>query len=80
MKVYDEKVPRHFRRITIVRGILPSGDFEIRGAIVRITKSNTILKRPVNKLFTVENTYHNTDQTNKAREDVTDELKKKYEF
>ena len=35
-----------------------NSDFEIRGAIVRIAKTNAILKRPVNKLFAVENAYH----------------------
>ena len=68
MLVYDEKVPIHFWRIAIVRGVLPSRDSEIRGAIVRIAKTNTILKRPVNKLFAVENTYHDTNQTDNARE------------
>ena len=63
MLVYDEKVPIHFWRIAIVPGVLPSRDSEIRGAIVRIAKTNSILKRPVNKLFTVENTYHDTNQT-----------------
>ena len=57
---------RHFWRIAIVTRVLPSRDSEIRGAIVRITKTNTILKRPVNKLFVVENTYHDTNQTDKA--------------
>ena len=66
--VFYEKVPRHFWRIAIVTRVLPSRDFEIRGAIVRITKTNTILKRPVNKFFAVENTYHDTNQTDKARE------------
>ena len=47
-------------------------------------KTNTILKRPINKLFTVENTY-DTSQTDKAREQnlrqeaaVIGELTKKY--
>ena len=30
-------------------------------------KTNTVLKRPINKPFTVENTY-DTNQTDKARE------------
>ena len=47
--VFYEKVPRHFWRIAIVTRVLPSRDSEIRGAIVRIAKTNTILKRPVNK-------------------------------
>ena len=44
----------------------PSRDSEIRRAIVKIAKTNTILKRPVNKLFTVENIYHDTNQRDKA--------------
>ena len=66
--VYDEKVPRHFWKIAIVTGALPSRDSEIKGAIVRIKKTNAILKRPVNKLFPTEYTYHDTNQTDKARE------------
>ena len=68
MLVSYEKVPRDFWRIAIVTRVLPSRDSEIRGAIVRIAKTNTILKRPVNKLFAVENTYHDTNQTDKAKE------------
>ena len=53
---------------------------------MRIKKINTILKRPVNKLFPIEYTDHDTNQTDKAREQklrweaaVTDELKRKYD-
>ena len=66
MLVFYEKVPKHFWRIAIVTRVLPSRDSEIRGAIVRITKTNTILKDPVNKLFAVENIYHDTNQIDKA--------------
>ena len=66
--VYDEKVPRHFWRIAIVTRVLPDRDSEIRGAIMEIAKANTILKRPVNKLFTIEITYYDTKQTDKTRE------------
>ena len=86
MLVYDEMVPRNFCRIAIVTGVLPLRDSEIRGAIVRMAKTNAILKRPVNKLFTVKNTYHDTNQTDKSTEQklrreaaVTGELKMKYE-
>ena len=48
--------------------VLLSRDSEIKGAIVRIKKNNAILKRPVNKLFSIEYTYHDTRQTDKARE------------
>ena len=67
MLVYDEIVPIHFWRIAIVTGVLPSRDSEIRGAIVRMAKTNTVLKYLVNKLFTVKNTY-DTNQADKARE------------
>ena len=53
MLVYDEKRLRHSWRIVIVKGVLPIRDFQIREAIVRITKTNTIFKLPVNKLFPI---------------------------
>ena len=46
MLVYNKKVPRHFYRISIVTRVLPSGDSEIRGPIVRTAKTNTILNGP----------------------------------
>ena len=67
MLVCDEKLPRHFWRMAIIKGLLPSTDSEIRGAIVRIPKTNAVLKRPVNKLFTDEDTYHDTNQTDNAK-------------
>ena len=79
-------MPRHFWIIAIVTGVLPSRDSEIKGAIVRIKKTNAILKCPGNKLFPIEYTYHDANQTHKAREQklrweaaVTGELKWKYE-
>ena len=54
---------------------------------MRIAKINTMLKRPVNNLFTVQNTCHDTNQTDKAREQkfrreaaVVVKQKRKYEF
>ena len=56
------------------------------GAIVRIKKANAIIKCPVNKLFPTEYTYHDSNQTDKAREQklkreaaVIGELKRKYD-
>ena len=73
-------------RITVVTGVLQSRDSYIRGAIVRIEKTNTILKRAVNKLFPIENTYQDTNQKNKAKEHklrreaaIFGELKRKYQ-
>ena len=66
--VYDKKVSRNFSRISIVTGLLPGWDSETKGAILRIARTNATLKRPVNKLFPLEYTYHDTNQTDKARE------------
>ena len=80
-------MPRHFWKIAIVTRVLHSGDSEIKGAILRIKKTNAILKHLVNKLFLIEYTYRDTNQTDKARKQklrseaaVTGELKRKYEF
>ena len=43
-----------------------SRDSEIKGEIARIAKTNTILKRSVDKLFIVENIYYDTKQTYKV--------------
>ena len=61
-----EKVPRHFWKIAIITRVLPSRDSEIRGEIMRIAKTNRILKRFANKLFAVKNSYHDTKQTDKV--------------
>ena len=66
--VYDKIVSINFWRIPIVTGVLPNRDSETRGAIVRMAETNATLKRPVNKLFTVRNTYDDANQTDKAAE------------
>ena len=40
---------------------------QVRGALVRIAKTNAILMRPIKKLFIVENTYRDTNQTDRAK-------------
>ena len=57
----------NFWIIAIVTGALPSRNSEIRGAIARIAKTNTIFKRSVNKLFPNENTYQDNNQTDMAK-------------
>ena len=34
---------------------------------MKIKKANAILKRPINKLLSAEYTYHDTNETDKAR-------------
>ena len=65
--VFYEKVLRHFWRIAIVMRVLPSRDSEIRGAILRIAKINTILKHPIKNSSQLK-IHINTNQTDKARE------------
>ena len=85
MLLCDEIVPRHFWRIAIVTMVLPGRESKVRGAIVGMAKTNTILKRPVKTLFIIKNTYHDTNQTDKAKGQklrweaaVTGELKMNY--
>ena len=59
---------------------------QVRGALVRIAKTNAILKRPMKKPFIVENTYRDTNQTDRAKGQklrreaaVSGELKMNYE-
>ena len=69
----------------MVTGGLSNRDSEIKGAIVRIKKTNAILKCHVNNIFPIEWTYHDTNKTDKAREQklrweaaVIGELKREY--
>ena len=85
MLVYEDVVSRYFWRIAIITAVLPNRNSKIKRAIVRIAKTNTILKRLINKFFTVRNTYHDTNQADKGREKklrreaaVIGELKIKY--
>ena len=67
MLVIYEKVPKDFWTIAIVTRVLPIRDSEIRGAILRIAKTNTIPKRPLNNFFAVENICYDTNQTDKTK-------------
>ena len=60
--------PIPFRRYQNTSGCgTASKNSEIKGAIVRI-KTNAILKRSINKPFPIKYTYHDTNQTDKAKE------------
>ena len=49
--IYYEKVPRHLWRIGIITKLLTSKDGNCRGAEVKIGKTSSIIRRPVNKLY-----------------------------
>ena len=79
-----KRFPDTFEELPL-SGVLPGRDSEIRGAKC-IAKTNTILIRPVIKLFPIENTYQDTNQTGTPREQklrqeaaVIGGLKRKYE-
>ena len=45
-----ERYPATFKELPLT-GVLPRRDSKIRGAIMRMAKTNVILKGPVNKFF-----------------------------
>ena len=84
--VGDVSTPNPTPYLYLENPVLPSQDSKISGAIVKMAKTNTILKRAVNEIFTVKNIYHDNDQTDKAKEQklrreaaVIGELTIKYE-
>ena len=62
--VFRKRYPDNFWRVSIVTQVLPNTDFLKKRRNSETGK--TIFKSPTNKLFAVENTYHGTNQTNKA--------------
>ena len=51
--IHDENLPRSMWRMGVVTEVIHGADNQIRGAVARSNK-NTLLKRPVNKLFPIE--------------------------
>ena len=49
--VYDEKMPRQSWRLGKIMAVITSNDGKIRGAGVKMGKTNTLIRRPVNKLY-----------------------------
>ena len=69
-------------RLVKVEKLIESNDKQIRGAIVRVSKTNKLVTRPVNKLYLVERfSCEDIDvSTNKSPREaaVIGELKRKY--
>ena len=78
----DENRPRSSWRLAKVEKLIESKDKQIRGAIERVSKTNKLVTRPVNKLYLVERfPCEDTDvNINKTRREaaVIGELKRKY--
>ena len=86
--VYDEKEPRHLWRIGKIVLLITSEDGKIRGAEVKIGKTNSIIRRPVNKLYplvtnteeeTVDNTPFNAHNRPKRNAAEIGQLRRKFE-
>ena len=56
--IEDERRPRSSWRLAKVENLIESNDKQIRGAVVRVSKTNKLLSRPVNKLYLVERFYN----------------------
>ena len=48
------KLPRSQWKLGLVTELIPGQDTKVRGAKVRLSKTNTIITRPVNKLYLLE--------------------------
>ena len=49
--IHDEKLPRQLWRLGRIVKILHSNDGRVRGAEVKVGKTKSIIRRPVNKLY-----------------------------
>ena len=66
--IYDEKCPRHLWRIAKVEKLIKGNDSKIRGAVLKIGKTGSIIKRPVNKLYPfVQRKFENYSVTNSRK-------------
>ena len=63
-----KRCPDTFGELPQLQGYYLAEILKQKGTIVRIKKTNAMLKRLVNKFFPTEYTYHDTNQTDKARE------------
>ena len=49
--VFEEKTPRHLWRMARVEELLASSDEKVRGAKLKIGRTGSTIKRPINKLY-----------------------------
>ena len=64
--VFDEKQPRHLWKLGKITRIIYGNDNKIRGAELKIGRTNAIINRPVNKLYPLES--YRTNEINKDKE------------
>ena len=61
-----EKQPRHLWKLGKITRIIYGNDNKIRGAELKIGRTNAIINRPVNKLYPLES--YRTNEINKGEE------------
>ena len=54
MIVHENFQPRTLWKMGIIEDVIKGSDRHTRGAVVRISKSNSLIKRPVNLLYPIE--------------------------
>ena len=69
----EERQCRLIWRVGIVEELLQGKDGQIRGDKVRNYKTNSILERPVNKLYLIERTKETINKVDNEEINITDE-------
>ena len=67
--ISEEKLPRLAWRIGIIQELVIGKDNCIRGATVRVPRTNSVISRPVNKLFPIETIHDCVDVNNVNNKD-----------
>ena len=67
--ISEEKLPRSAWRIRIIQELIIGKDNCIRGATVRVPRTNSVISRPVNKLFPIETIHDCVDENNVNNKD-----------
>ena len=71
--VEEERQSRSMWRVGLVEELFQGKDGQIRGAKVRVPKTNPILKRPVNKLYLVERMKDTDTEVDNEMINITDD-------
>lgn len=67
------------RELGLVTELIPSRDTKVRGPKVRLSKTNTIITRPVNKLYLLERLNTNSTSATIKKNTVQTNTKPKHE-
>ena len=57
--VQEEKMPRSAWKVGIFEQVIKGTDDNIRGAVVRVPRTKSLIKRPVNRLYLIERRVQN---------------------